>query len=85
VSNPTIEWRLPDRNVSDLQMPPVSGASAPAFSLPGAMLSGFFAAILGSLHRSRRRQARRIAREYRHLRAAEARREVDVAIAKRRS
>ena len=70
VSNAAIRSHLPRRDVGGLQMPKASGGSAPAFAFPMAMLSGCFAAILGSLHRSRRRQARRIAREYRYLTAA---------------
>jgi hypothetical protein len=76
VPNPTIECRLPHRNFGEPQMPPASRTGVPAFSAAGSILGKFFTAILGSLHKSRQRQARRIVREQRHLIAAAARREV---------
>ncbi|WMT75623.1 hypothetical protein [Bradyrhizobium sp. Ash2021] len=83
--NPTIEWRLPHRDAGGPQMPPTSRAEAPIFLAMASMLNGFFVAILVSLHQSRRRHARRIVREHRHLVAA-ARNEADVPkIAIRRS
>jgi hypothetical protein len=60
-------------------------ASVRAISSAGSILRGLFVAILRSLQKSRRRQARRIIREHRHLIAAKVQREVDVPISKRRS
>jgi hypothetical protein len=84
VSVPAIECRLPDRSLGNLRMPPASRADTPALVAPGSILKSLLAAIMGSLHRSRRRQARRIVREYRHLIASEARCEADVQKAAKR-
>jgi hypothetical protein len=73
VPYPTIECRLPRRNVGALQMPEANRASLRAISSAGSILSGPFVAILRSLQKSRRRRARRIIREHRHLIASEAR------------
>jgi len=70
VPNPTVECRLPYRKFGGPQMPPANGAGATVFSALGSMLNSFFGAILGSLHRSRRLQARRIIRQHRYLIAA---------------
>jgi hypothetical protein len=66
-------------------MPPVNRAAARVFSQASAILKVLCVAIIRSLQKSRRRQARRIIREHRHLIASEARREVDAPITKRRS
>jgi hypothetical protein len=85
VSNPTIEWRLPLRNAGGLQMPPASSASARVFSPASSILKGVCVAILRSLQKSRRREARRIIREHRHLIAAKPQGEAGVPVTKRRS
>ena len=55
-----IESRFPHRVIDDQRM------SLP----PKTMLMGFLASIVISLHRSRRLQARRLRRQYRHLMAS---------------
>jgi hypothetical protein len=83
---PTIECHPPDRDFDDLQAPPASRAEALASLAASTILKGIFASIVGPLHKSRRRQARHIIRQHRHLIASGAKRGVEIRkIAMRRS
>jgi hypothetical protein len=75
VSIQTIDCHLPDRNPGDPHIRPASRAEALASLATSSILKSLFVSIVGPLHKSRRRQARRIIRQQRDL-VAGARREV---------
>ena len=68
MSNQTVELGLSRRDAGNRQMPRAVAVGASGFAdRLGALTTRLFVSVLGSLHRSRRRHARRIISEHRHL------------------